>query len=64
VENRTLLENWLDAKTIDDPTAPAALEEWLIQLAITIPRQRHGLSSPWTSSLSSLKAKRAADGRG
>ncbi len=27
-ENRTLLNNWLDAKTTDDLTAPTALEEW------------------------------------
>ena len=34
-ENRILLEGWLDAKTIDDITGPAALEEWLIQLTLT-----------------------------
>jgi hypothetical protein len=34
-ENRAFLESWLGAKTVDDLTAPPALEEWLIQLTLT-----------------------------
>lgn len=34
-ENRAFLEAWLDTMTADDLTAPPALEEWLIQLALT-----------------------------
>jgi hypothetical protein len=34
-ENRAFLESWLDAKTVDDLTAPPSLEEWLIQLILT-----------------------------
>lgn len=35
-ENRAFLETWLDdTMTVDDLTAPPALEEWLIQLTLT-----------------------------
>ena len=34
-QNRVFLEGWLDAKTIDDLTAPPALEHWLLQITKT-----------------------------
>jgi len=66
-ENRTLIESWLDAKTVDDLTAPASLEKWLIQLTLTdqhdlTPAPRARLTMDELGQL--LKAKRAADGRG
>lgn len=34
-QNRAFLESWLDARTIDDLTAPPAFEQWLLQLTMT-----------------------------
>jgi hypothetical protein len=66
-ENRAFLESWLDAKTVDDLTAPPSLEEWLIQLTLTdqydtAPAPQALLTMEETRQR--LKAKRAADGRG
>lgn len=40
-ENRVLLANWLDGMSADDHRAPAAVEEWLIQLELTDQRDPH-----------------------
>jgi hypothetical protein len=66
-ENRTLLENWLDAKTSDDLTAPTSLEEWLIQFTLTDqhdPRPAPQVLLTKEETVLRLKAKRAADRRG
>ena len=39
-QNRAFLESWLDAKTIDELTAPPALEHWLLQLTMTDQQDR------------------------
>jgi hypothetical protein len=51
-ENRAFLESWLDTMTVDDRTAPPALEEWLIQLTLTDqhdPTPAPAANSAWVS---------------
>jgi hypothetical protein len=66
-ENRAFLEAWLDTMTVDDLTAPPALEEWLIQLTL---RDQHDPTPAPPPQLNldelvqSLQARRAVDGRG
>jgi hypothetical protein len=66
-ENRACLEAWLDTMTADDLTAPPALEEWLIQLALTDQHDPTPAPIPQFTPdeiVGLLQARRAVDGRG